>query len=39
MFNEEYNDNIRLNASFGRFFEPAPERNFYGGIGLKYHFE
>jgi iron complex outermembrane receptor protein len=39
MFDEEYNDNIRLNASFGRFFEPAPERNFYGGIGIWYQFE
>lgn len=25
-------DNIRINASFGRYFEPAPERHFFGGL-------
>lgn len=39
MFAEEYSDNIRLNAGFGRYFEPAPERNYYGGIGLRYNFD
>jgi iron complex outermembrane receptor protein len=39
MFAEEYFDNIRLNAGFGRYFEPAPERNYYGGIGIRYNFE
>lgn len=37
MFAEEYFDNIRLNASFGRHFEPAPKRNYYGGIGIRYN--
>ena len=27
-------DNIRINASFGRYFEPAPERYFFGGLRL-----
>ncbi len=39
MFDEEYFDNIRLNANFGRYFEPAPERNYYGGINIRYNFE
>ena len=39
MFAEEYFDNIRLNAGFGRYFEPAPKRNFYGGIGIRYNFD
>jgi iron complex outermembrane recepter protein len=25
-------DNLRINASFGRYFEPAPERYFFGGV-------
>ena len=39
MFGEDYFDNIRLNAAFGRYFEPAPERNYYGGIGIRYNFD
>ena len=39
MFNEKYNDNIRINANFGRYFEPAPEMNVYGGISVRYQFE
>jgi iron complex outermembrane receptor protein len=39
MFSEDYFDNIRLNASFGRYFEPAPKRNYYGGVGLRYNFD
>ena len=39
LFAEEYFDNIRLNAGFGRYFEPAPKRNYYGGIGLRYNFD
>ena len=39
MFAEEYFDNIRLNAGFGRYFEPAPKRNYYGGIGIRYNFD
>lgn len=38
IFNEEYMDNIRINASFGRYYEPAPERNFYAGVELAYGF-
>ena len=36
--NEKYNDNIRINAGFGRYFEPAPEFNAYGGITIRYDF-
>jgi iron complex outermembrane receptor protein len=38
LFNEEYMGNIRLNASFGRYYEPAPERNAYAGVSLRYGF-
>jgi iron complex outermembrane receptor protein len=38
LFDKEYIGNIRLNASFGRFYEPAPERNVYAGILLRYGF-
>ncbi len=30
-------DNLRINASFGRYFEPAPERYFFGG--LRFYFQ
>ena len=36
MFNELYNQNIRINAFGGRFFEPAPERNLYLGMRVNY---
>jgi iron complex outermembrane receptor protein len=38
IFDEEYMSNVRLNASFGRYWEPAPERNFYGGLTARYNF-
>jgi len=38
LFDEKYMDNIRLNASFGRYYEPAPERNAYAGVSLRYGF-
>ena len=34
LFNTIYYDNIRLNAFGGRFYEPAPGRNFYLGLSL-----
>jgi iron complex outermembrane receptor protein len=36
LFDESYNGNIRVNAAFGRYYEPAPERNAYAGIQLVY---
>jgi iron complex outermembrane receptor protein len=38
LFDEKYIGNVRLNASFGRYYEPAPERNMYGGFLLRYGF-
>ena len=32
VFNTKYNDNIRINAFGGRYYEPAPEFNMYGGV-------
>jgi iron complex outermembrane receptor protein len=36
LFNEDYNNNIRINAFGGRFFEPAPGRHFYIGVTANY---
>ena len=36
LLDETYNDNVRINAAGGRYFEPAPETNIYGGIRLRY---
>jgi iron complex outermembrane receptor protein len=36
LFNEEYYDNIRINAFGKRYYEPAPKRNFYFGIDLSF---
>ncbi len=35
---EKYFSNVRLNASFGRYWEPAPERNLYAGARLSWRF-
>ncbi len=34
LFDEEYDDNLRINAARGRFFEPAPERSFFLGVSV-----
>lgn len=36
LFDEHYNSNIRINAFGGRYYEPAPERNVYAGIVIRY---
>jgi iron complex outermembrane receptor protein len=36
LFDETYMGNIRINAAFGRYFEPAPQRNVYAGVELRY---
>ena len=38
VFDEDYNNNIRINAFGDRYFEPAPERNGYIGITLRRRF-
>ena len=38
MFNESYNGNVRPNSFGGRFFEPAPDQNAYGGLSARYNF-
>jgi len=35
LFDEDYNNNIRINAFGERFYEPAPERNAYIGISVR----
>ena len=39
LLDERYMSNIRLNAAFGRYYEPAPGRNVYGGVTVSYGFE
>jgi iron complex outermembrane receptor protein len=36
ILDEEYNSNIRTNAFGDRYYEPAPERNFYAGVTIRY---
>ena len=38
LFDEAYFSNVRLNASFGRYYEPAPGRNLHAGLWLRYGF-
>ncbi len=38
LFDEKYMGNIRINATFSRYYEPAPERNVYAGVELRYGF-
>jgi iron complex outermembrane receptor protein len=37
LFDEKYNSNVRINAFGGRFFEPAPDLNVYGGLNVAYN--
>jgi iron complex outermembrane receptor protein len=36
--NEDYFANVRLNAAFGRYYEPAPGRNAYAGLTVAHRF-
>ena len=36
IFDREYVGNVRINDSFGRFFDPAPELNVFAGIALTF---
>ncbi len=36
LFDETYNANTRINAAFGRYFEPGPTRNVYGGVEVRW---
>jgi iron complex outermembrane receptor protein len=38
MLDESYNANVRINAFGGRYFEPAPDANFYAGASVRYRF-
>ena len=35
LFDEKYNANTRINAAFGRFFEPGPPLNVFGGLRIR----
>lgn len=34
LFDEDYYENVRVNASYSRYYEPAPGRTFYAGIKI-----
>jgi iron complex outermembrane receptor protein len=34
LFDEEYDDNLRINAARERYFEPAPKRSFFLGVSI-----
>lgn len=36
ILDESYNSNIRINAFGGRYFEPAPSKNLYAGIVVRF---
>ena len=36
IFDERYNSNIRINAFGARYYEPAPGRNVYAGVDVRY---
>ncbi len=36
IFDESYNSNVRVNAFGGRHFEPAPNRNLYAGVVVRF---
>jgi len=38
LFDRAYDANVRINAFGGRHFEPAPRRNFFGGLSLRWEF-
>lgn len=38
LFDERYNANVRLNAFGGRYFEPAPGRNYYAGVTVRFKY-
>ena len=38
LLDERYNSHIRTNAFGGRYYEPAPERNAYAGVEIRYRF-
>ena len=38
VFDESYAANIRINAFGGRYYEPAPQRNMYAGLRIRYRF-
>lgn len=35
LLNQKYTDNVRINAFGGRFYEPAPTLNMFGGVSIK----
>ncbi len=35
LLDEDYFSNVRINQTFNRFFEPAPGRNYYGGVSVR----
>ncbi len=39
LFDEDYNQEIRIQDFTGRYYEPAPDRNVFGGLRIRYDFD
>ncbi|MDJ0712191.1 MAG: TonB-dependent receptor [Woeseiaceae bacterium] len=38
VFDTDYSANVRINAFGGRYFEPGPDRNLYGGVSVRFRY-
>ena len=38
VFDTDFTANVRLNAFGGRYFEPGPDRNVYGGVSVRFRY-
>ena len=38
VFDTDYTANVRINAFGGRYFEPGPDRNVYGGVSVRFRY-
>ena len=38
VFDTDFTGNVRINAFGGRYFEPGPDRNVYGGVSVRFRY-
>jgi iron complex outermembrane receptor protein len=38
VFDTDFTANVRINAFGGRYFEPGPDRNLYGGVSVRFRY-
>ena len=39
VFDTDFTANVRINAFGGRYFEPGPDRNVYGGVSVRFRYD